>query len=223
MKVSQQTKLPQEVLRTSHETPQGVSPAPPRELKSSLTMSSGSNSNLLKHSYEAFIVGYLDEEEPDSLKKLKDQAAARVVPSAEGKNEGSKSSAVEVVVPWKYEELENISNVDIVSFLLKAGSENFIVSNGLDGKIEDIAKKLSKLEATKLYKTLVETKQYYTEEEEGIFARFPKELCIYVRRPALLLRLSFSNRGKKNPKNNTNKLDIRFPRLEDAMLGSHGL
>jgi len=87
---------------------------------------------------------------------------------------------VDLKVPWKYEELDQISNLDIVHFLLNAGSENFIVTNGLDGKLEDVAKKLSKVEATKLYRTLVETKQFYS-TEEGIFARFPKELCIYVR------------------------------------------
>jgi len=177
MKVTLQAKLLQEIPSTAQQPlPETLQAQPqPRER---LSLTSSASQLQLKHSYEAFIVGYLDEED-QNLQKLREHSATKV--AAEGKNEGNpKSNLVDLKVPWKYEELDQISNLDIVHFLLNAGSENFIVTNGLDGKLEDVAKKLSKVEATKLYRTLVETKQFYS-TEEGIFARFPKELCIYVR------------------------------------------
>ena len=142
---------------------------------------------------------------------MKEQAAAKL---AEVKLMSLSSSNWEVQVPWRLEELHLISNVDIVNFLQKVASENFLSANGLDGRLEVVANKLSKSEATKLYKTLIETKQYQLEnEEEGLFSQFPRELCTYVskQRSLPLKDLTFLC------------TDFRLLGLENTLCCCHGL
>jgi len=178
MKVSTQVQLTNESTSNPLQLEKGaVAEKPPLRLSNSACKQPPE----LKHSYEAFIVGYVDEEEKNEkeLQRMKELALAGKVPTIakgyemSGPNEQNK-------LPWSIEELDKISNIDIVKFLQKAANEKFIMSHGLDGGLEEIAKKLSKIEATVLYQTLVKTQQFQSEEDEGIFARFPRELCTYI-------------------------------------------
>lgn len=180
MKVSTQTQLPHDIAQKQLQLSEKLTDKP------ILPVSKASAPAILKHSYEAFVVGYLDDEESNNeraLQKLKEQTLTAKLKAIEEEEKARKalssSKGLDVILPWKFEDLDDISNIDIVHFLQKVGSDNFLLMNKLDGKVEEIARKLSKLEASKLYKTLIETKQFY-EEQEGIFACFPRELCIYI-------------------------------------------
>jgi len=72
----------------------------------------------------------------------------------------------EIVAPWKQEDLVNVPKKELIEFLKKNGSNEFLHRHALQGKIQNVIKAVNKNKADAAYTDLFATKQFRTEKDD---------------------------------------------------------